>query len=298
MNMMAWWFDPSEIDPPLHTKPIFCTRGKNMQYLRCMTRKNGEDGVSPVVGVMLMLVVTIIIAAVVSGFAGGLIGGSTQKVPTLAMNVKIINMGSWVGSGFFATVTGVSDPIQTKDLKVTTSWSTTKKYDPGYATNTSAGIADIGSTFTGGSTCVPLSANVNRMAGGSYSVTAPLGFGAGVNGSATISDTNPTKPTSLQDFGNYSIASGTTMYGVPCGAKSWAWVGGQAGATSSTTGYGVSSPYIYTSDVMTNGYIDPAQAILGTGWENLRSGDIVNVRVVHIPSGKVIFQKDVVVTEA
>lgn len=33
-----------------------------------------EDAVSPVVGVMLMLVVTIIIAAVVSGFAGGLAG--------------------------------------------------------------------------------------------------------------------------------------------------------------------------------------------------------------------------------
>jgi len=268
-----------------------------MHYLKRISRKNGEEAVSPVVGVMLMLVVTIIIAAVVSGFAGGLVGGSTQKVPTLAMNVKIINMGSWVGSGFFATVTGVSDPIQTKDLKVTTSWSTTKKYDPGYAANTSAGMASIGSTFTGGSTCVPSSSNVNWMAG-SYRATAPLGFGAGVNGSATISDTNPTKPTTLQYFGNYSIASGTTMYGVPCGAASWKWVGGQAGATSSTTGYGVSSLYTYTGDVMTNGYVDPTQAILGTGWENLRSGDVVNVRVVHIPSGKVIFQKDVVVTEA
>jgi archaeal type IV pilus assembly protein PilA len=269
-----------------------------MHYLKRMTKKNGEDGVSPVVGVMLMLVVTIIIAAVVSGFAGGLIGGSSQKVPTLAMNVKIINMGSWVGSGFYATVTGVSDPIQTKDLKVSTSWSATKRYDPGYPANTPAGMASIGSTFTGGNTSVPLSSNVNRMAGASFTATAPLGFGAGVNGSATISDTNPTKPTSLQNFGNYSIASGTNMYGVPCGAASWGWVGGQAGATSSSTGYGVSSPYTYTSDVMTNGYIDPTQAILGTGWENLRAGDTVNVRVIHIPSGKVIFQKDVVVTEA
>lgn len=39
-----------------------------------------EDAVSPVVGVMLMLVVTIIIAAVVSGFAGGLVGDN-QKAP-------------------------------------------------------------------------------------------------------------------------------------------------------------------------------------------------------------------------
>ena len=34
------------------------------------SKKNVESAVSPVVGVMLMLVVTIIIAAVVSAFAG------------------------------------------------------------------------------------------------------------------------------------------------------------------------------------------------------------------------------------
>lgn len=37
-----------------------------------------ENAVSPVVGVMLMLVVTIIIAAVVSAFAGGSLGGATK----------------------------------------------------------------------------------------------------------------------------------------------------------------------------------------------------------------------------
>jgi len=49
-----------------------------------------SDAVSPVVGVMLMLVVTIIIAAVVSAFAGGL-GGSQEKTPqaTLEANVMI-----------------------------------------------------------------------------------------------------------------------------------------------------------------------------------------------------------------
>ncbi|WP_052418815.1 type IV pilin N-terminal domain-containing protein [Methanolacinia paynteri] len=41
---------------------------------------NSESGVSPVVGVMLMLVVTLIIAAIVSGFAGGLVG-ETSKLP-------------------------------------------------------------------------------------------------------------------------------------------------------------------------------------------------------------------------
>lgn len=49
-----------------------------------------EDAVSPVVGVMLMLVVTIIIAAVVSAFAGG-VGGDRSKTPqaTLTANAHI-----------------------------------------------------------------------------------------------------------------------------------------------------------------------------------------------------------------
>lgn len=270
-----------------------------MHYLKRISRKNGECAVSPVVGVMLMLVVTIIIAAVVSGFAGGLVGSGSQKPPALSMNVKVINMGSWIGSGFYASVTGVSEPILSKDIKIATSWTTTKKYDPGYTINTSAGAASIGGTFVGGGTAVPLCKNVNRMAK-SYTGCAPFGFGAGINGTSalSISDVNPTMPTILQQFGNYSMMSGTNIYGQPCGAVSWAWIGGQAGATSGTTGYGVSSPFTYTADYFTNGYVDPTQAILGYGWENLRAGDTVNVRIIHIPTGKVIFQKDVVVTEA
>jgi archaeal type IV pilus assembly protein PilA len=46
-----------------------------------------QDAVSPVVGVMLMLVVTIIIAAVVSAFAGGM-GTDQHKTPQVTLNVK------------------------------------------------------------------------------------------------------------------------------------------------------------------------------------------------------------------
>jgi FlaG/FlaF family flagellin (archaellin) len=50
------------------------------------TALRNEDGVSPVIGVMLMIVVTIIIAAVVSGFAGGMTS-SESKVPNAAFTV-------------------------------------------------------------------------------------------------------------------------------------------------------------------------------------------------------------------
>ena len=295
--MLAWWFDPKKL---IHHCILqgFPER-ENMYYPKRLLKKKREVGVSPVIGVMLMLVVTIIIAAVVSGFAGGLVSSGTQKTPTLSMNVKIINMGSWVGSGFFATVTGVSDPIQTRDLKIVTSWSTTKKYDPGYPSGTIVANTAIGAAFTSGNMSVPLKANVNHMAGtGTYIAGAPFGFGAGINGSTMLNDVNPTQPTILQNFGNYSLQSGTNIYAQPSGAVSWQWIGGEAGATSSTNGYGVASPFAYSSNYFTSNYVDPTQAVLGLGWENLRPGDIVNVRVIHIPSGKVIFQKDVVVTGA
>jgi len=48
-----------------------------------------DEAVSPVVGVMLMLVVTIIIAAVVSAFAGGL-AGETNKAPQASLVAKEI----------------------------------------------------------------------------------------------------------------------------------------------------------------------------------------------------------------
>ena len=72
-----------------------------------------EDAVSPVIGVMLMLVVTIIIAAVVSGFAGGMMK-SEQTAPQASFECVISNDGSWGGSSFDLTCLGTSEGIPTK----------------------------------------------------------------------------------------------------------------------------------------------------------------------------------------
>ncbi|MBP2133181.1 FlaG/FlaF family flagellin (archaellin) [Methanomicrobium sp. W14] len=53
---------------------------------------NATEAVSPVVGVMLMLVVTIIIASVVSAFAGGL-AGSQEKTPQTTLGVEEVIEG-------------------------------------------------------------------------------------------------------------------------------------------------------------------------------------------------------------
>lgn len=51
-----------------------------------------EDAVSPVIGVMLMIAVTIIIAAVVSGFAGGY-SDEDRKAPTATISCQVTDAG-------------------------------------------------------------------------------------------------------------------------------------------------------------------------------------------------------------
>ena len=51
-------------------------------------KKQNEDAVSPVIGVMLMLVVTIVIAAVVAAFAGGL-ATETESAPVAVLDADV-----------------------------------------------------------------------------------------------------------------------------------------------------------------------------------------------------------------
>ena len=55
-------------------------------------KKQNEDAVSPVIGVMLMLVVTIVIAAVVAAFASGL-GGDVEAAPAAILDIDVYSDG-------------------------------------------------------------------------------------------------------------------------------------------------------------------------------------------------------------
>ena len=80
-----------------------------------------DQAVSPVVGVMLMLVVTIIIAAVVSAFAGGMSDG-TKKVPQSAVTVTPDITGHQVSfehnGGDAFSLDEIEVVFQTQDQKV------------------------------------------------------------------------------------------------------------------------------------------------------------------------------------
>jgi FlaG/FlaF family flagellin (archaellin) len=213
---------------------------------------------------MLMLVVTIIIAAVVSAYAGGL-ASTDQKPPSVALDVKLRNDGS--GSTFLMwKVLSASEGIPTKDLTITTSW-----------VNASGG--------RGGATIQPNSQNTDYTTypSGSHNVKTSPG---GVSGPGVSSETN------LKNFGNYSWVSGTTMINWP---SNYGW---PVNASASETAN--SKPYEYWPHFKDNGYAcagtgteyDSLTAMLGCNWNSLRPGDTLTVKVVHNPSGKVIVNKD------
>ena len=90
-----------------------------------ITAKTGdirsEEGVSPVVGVMLMLVVTIIVAAVVSGFASG-IGATSQAAPATSLGVSVSAASNDISKYVVIENLG-GESIPTKDLKIVSTYT-------------------------------------------------------------------------------------------------------------------------------------------------------------------------------
>lgn len=76
-----------------------------------------EDAVSPVIGVMLMLVITIIIAAVITGFATDL-SKDTSSTPMALMEIDYVEMnGDYVKS--FGIVHKGGDAVPLNELQIT-----------------------------------------------------------------------------------------------------------------------------------------------------------------------------------
>ena len=110
-----------------------------MKIMNLKERK--EDAVSPVIGVMLMLVVTIVIAAVVAAFAGGL-GGDVEMAPTAVLDIS-------AHADNKLKITSLSgDALKTSDISIKVQDTSGKPL----------GIADLeeysGTQFTPGSTAV------------------------------------------------------------------------------------------------------------------------------------------------
>ena len=89
-----------------------------------MMQKKSDDAVSPVVGVMLMIVITVVIAAVITTFATG-VTSDAEAAPVAVLDVKIYDyyqaLPDCGGPDFHIShISG--DPIDTKDITIQLSW--------------------------------------------------------------------------------------------------------------------------------------------------------------------------------
>lgn len=241
------------------------------------SKNTGEDAVSPVVGVMLLLVVTVIIAAVVATFASGLVT-TQQTVPTLAADVEIVSVDSYAttsGIGKFEMkVIAVSEDIPTKDLKLVTKYTTTNRTTP--SEKISGGATVYGKTLNTKYRAIWLSGSEVRTT--DYSYNSPVGYGAGVHGVAMNSGNFKEN----QHFGSYALKEGTYMQSV--------------GGVSTIYSDGAKRNLITTQDYIDASYKgDALDAVLGEEWTHLQPGDTVDVTLIHVPTNGVIYSNTVVI---
>ncbi len=187
-----------------------------------------EDAVSPVIGVMLMLVVTIIIAAVVSAFAGGIAGDGAKTAPAAAIDVGI-GMSEY-GERIMTFEHLSGDAILTKDIEIVTYYTLPNGTVTKHTQAPSSNATDVGYT--------------------SYRVPYLNDMRLGNAGSD-----NP-----MADFGNYTWQTGDILS-----------TGGYAG-TSGLLGFDITDPD-----------------------NKFGSGSVVDVKILHTPSGKYIYDKEVIV---
>jgi FlaG/FlaF family flagellin (archaellin) len=110
-----------------------------------------ESAVSPVIGVMLMIVVTIIIAAIVSAFAGDLSGGqSTAPVASIQCSIVKNDAGNAT-----LTMTHLSgDPINTANTRIIVSYKDANG-NPKQARTSGSSVSILNSAGTSVTVTVP-----------------------------------------------------------------------------------------------------------------------------------------------
>jgi len=212
-----------------------------------------DSGVSPVVGVMLMLAVTIMIAAIVSATAGNF-SNTEKKAPSAILDVSIYAHKQYDD---FSTPAMVirhisGNVLQTKDLQIVTYYS------------------------------VPGSSNISR---GSIMGEKPV---------------------------NVKGSSGTTQYGIlfikddsrftdPDSHANWfgnASASFKPGDILVTPAQSCDNEDAYPGDpeLKENPGMDQIFPNVNFGENEFVQGGVVSVKIIHTPSGQIIYDKDVVIS--
>jgi FlaG/FlaF family flagellin (archaellin) len=214
-----------------------------------------ESAVSPVVGVMLMLSITVMIAAIVSAAAGGL-SGTEKKAPGSILEVNIYSAKDY---GEFSvpslTIRHVSgNVLPTRDLQLILYYRS------------------------------PSGVSIKGNLSGEHAVEGDSGwtdFSSGQYcGVLFLSDQNR--------FGSGPVQSSDTGHA--------SWFGNAAATfrpgdilTTPARFCGPSNPGNPSMEYLFPGidFDDPAE---------FPAGSVVSVKIIHVPSGQIIYDKDVVIT--
>jgi len=229
--------------------------------------KKNEHAVSPVVGVMLMLVVTIIIAAVVSAFAGGLAVGK-EKAPQVSLETHIKLTGGMAGAPSMIIKHLGGDSINTKNIKIVTSWAnstgiyhTQSTIGPKYDSTNSTGYVYCGETgATSNYTLDSLNVHYAYTPGKDVWYNEPYLVVAG----QMAATGNATNDTPLW-FGNYVMSAGDVI----------------------KADMNLNFDDLYGGDNLLKDKMIIKDANL------LTRNDVVNVQLIDLKSGTTIYDKDV-----
>lgn len=223
--------------------------------------RDKENAVSPVIGVMLMLVVTIVIAAFVAAFAGGMFS-TTQAPPSASIGVNIIYNGGFNGDECVMLIENKGgDTIPTSDLRIMTYYTSLTGSKKGSFKNevsasSSKSLKVRNATGATNQMCiVPVLSDASK---------------GDVYGSS-IADSNKEI-----NFGYYNFAPGNIM--------------------SSYNSFGTGSMIFgQTSEANAKKYLNKDPSV-SEKYTDFGVGSKVSVEIIHTPTSTVLYSKDVIVS--
>jgi len=219
-----------------------------------------DSGVSPVVGVMLMLAVTIMIAAIVSATAGNF-SNTEKKAPSAILDVSIYAAKDY--GDFFApamTIRHISgNVLQTKDLQIVTYYN------------------------------VPGSGNISRGSiMGEKSVDVSDSSGTTQYGVLFISDENRFSQGTDSHANWFGNASATFRPGDILITPAQYCQNEDKDAANSDLRRNPAMEQLFPNIRLIKKSVSDA--------DEFKQGGVVSVKIIHTPSGQIIFDKDVVIS--
>lgn len=238
-----------------------------------MKLKKSDDAVSPVIGVMLMIVITVVVAGVIAAF-GTSMAGDVESAPNMVLDVKIQSNfqsltemtkgGSLTGPDFqIRHVSG--DPLDTGEIEIRMAWSEDVDGDGTYT--------DHYSTY---------SAAENKARGNIPQMYVKMDGSNKDLGEYGSSGTNYL-------FGDAVLTPGMRIYAYTDHLKvDW----NEEGAESTAHSH-VGSPYM---DIIFNNGDGMGGSKDNPGvMKYLPPGTPVEITILHIPTNSIIFDKEVIV---